>query len=52
MSAAFWFDPVTFDESEPMADRLTGAIAEVEQYYGDMHWDIAGPLLKEKFGRL
>jgi hypothetical protein len=29
----------------PTADRR-------EQYYGDMHWDIAGPLLKEKFGPL
>lgn len=30
VSAAFWFDPVTFDESEPMADRLTSAITEEE----------------------
>jgi hypothetical protein len=21
-----------------------------EQYYGDMHWDIAGPVLQQKFG--
>ena len=26
------------------------AASRVEQYYGPMHWDIAGPPLKERFG--
>ena len=30
VSASFWFDPVTFDESEPMAERLRGAITDDE----------------------
>jgi hypothetical protein len=29
-TAAFWFDPVTYDESEPMAERLGGPITDVE----------------------
>lgn len=27
------------------------AASRVEQFYGPMHWDLAGPLLKKKFGR-
>jgi hypothetical protein len=30
VSAAFWFERVAFDESEPRADRLAGAITEKE----------------------
>ena len=30
VSAAFWFERVTFDESEPRADRLGHAITEEE----------------------
>ena len=28
-----------------------GSASRPEQYYGDLHWDIAGPLLKERLGR-
>lgn len=27
------------------------AASRVEQYYGPMHWDIAGPILKNQYGR-
>jgi hypothetical protein len=30
VTAAFWFDPVTYDGSEPMADRLGGPITDAE----------------------
>jgi hypothetical protein len=30
ITAAFWFEPVTYDESEPMADRLGGPITDAE----------------------
>ena len=28
-----------------------GSASRPEQYYGDLHWDIAGPMLKKRFGR-
>jgi hypothetical protein len=30
VTAGFWFDPVTYDGSEPMADRLGGPISDAE----------------------
>jgi hypothetical protein len=30
ITAGFWFDPVTYDESEPMSDRLGGPITAAE----------------------
>jgi hypothetical protein len=30
VTAAFWFDPVTYDGSEPMADRLGGPMTDAE----------------------
>ena len=30
LNPAFWFDPVAFDRSEPMADRLGGPITDLE----------------------
>ena len=30
IAAGFWFEPVTYDESEPMAERLGGPITDAE----------------------
>jgi hypothetical protein len=59
VDAGFWFEPITPDTLETLPERFGGRITpdeyasadRVQQYYGEMRWDIAKPLLERRVGR-
>lgn len=47
-----FFPAFQIHDSRDVASYEYGSAGRAEQYYGEMHWDIAWPLLVERFGQV